>query len=135
MPLTFTTAELEAYLDEALPIEAMAAVERELRAQPALAARLATLNARRDAGLHTLGGIWRRWRLTCPGRQELGSYLLGVLPAETSSYVSFHVKELGCRICKANLDDLTRQQRESTNEATTRRRRYFQSSAGRLTGK
>ena len=135
MPDAFSTAELEAYLDEALPIEAMAAVERELRAQPALAARLAQLNAQRDAGLHTLGGIWRRWRLTCPGRQELGNYLLGVLPGETARYVAFHVDEIGCRLCKANLDDLKRQQRESAGEATTRRRRYFQSSAGRLTGK
>jgi hypothetical protein len=135
MTATFTTAELEAYLDEALPAEVMAEVERQLRAQPVLAAQLATLNAQRDAGLHTLGGIWRRWRLTCPGRQQLGNYLLGVLPAEAADYVKFHVGDIGCRICRANLDDLARQQRESAAESTTRRRRYFQSSAGRLARK
>jgi anti-sigma factor RsiW len=132
---TFTTPELEAYLDEALPAEMMATLEREMRAQPALAARLATLNAQRDAGLHTLGAIWRRWRLTCPGRQELSNYLLDVLPPAAARYVTFHVQEIGCRLCKANLDDLAHRQRESAAEATTRRRRYFQSSAGRLTRK
>ncbi|MCE9556876.1 MAG: hypothetical protein K8T91_26310 [Planctomycetes bacterium] len=135
MSTNFATAELEAYLDEALPVEAMAAIERELRGQPALAARLAQLNAQRDAGLHTLGAIWRRWRLTCPGRQELGSYLLGVLPPETAHYVAFHIDDIGCRTCRANLDDLKRQQRESAQETITRRRRYFQSSAGNLARK
>jgi hypothetical protein len=131
----FTVAELESYLDEALPTETMAAVERELRSQPALAARLAELNARRDAGLHTLGAIWRRWRLTCPGRQELGSYLLGVLPAETAEYIAFHIDQIGCRLCRANLDDLTRRKQQSAPEMAARRRRYFQSSAGHLARK
>jgi len=129
---SLTAAQLEAYLDEALPAEVMAAIEQELRAQSALVVRLAQLNAQRDAGLHTLGAIWRRWRLTCPGRQELGNYLLGVLPQDVAQYVAFHIDQVGCRTCRANLDDLKRQQRESTQEAVARRRRYFQSSAGRL---
>jgi hypothetical protein len=65
----------------------------------------------------------------------LGSYLLGVLPAETAHYVAFHIDQIGCRTCRANLDDLKRQQRESAQETTTRRRRYFQSSAGCLARK
>jgi len=132
---SFSTPQLEAYLDEALPAEVMAMIERELRAQPALVARLAELNAQRDAGLHTLGAVWRRWRLTCPGRQELGSYLLGVLPQDVAHYVAFHIDQIGCRTCRANLEDLKRQQRETAQEATARRRRYFQSSAGRLAKK
>jgi hypothetical protein len=135
MAHSYTIAELESYLDEALPTETMAAVERELRAQPTLAARLAELNARRDAGVHTLGAIWRRWRLTCPSRQELGSYLLGVLPATTAQYIAFHIDEIGCRLCRANLDDLARRNQQTAPESAARRRRYFQSSAGHLARK
>ncbi|MCE9545364.1 MAG: hypothetical protein K8T25_07595 [Planctomycetia bacterium] len=132
MPHHFTTTELEAYLDEALPAESMAAVETELRASSELAGQLAQLNAQRDAGIHSLGAIWRHYRLTCPTRPELGSYLLGVLPAEMARYVAFHLDDVGCRACRASVDDLSRQQAEAATESGRRQRRYFQSSAGLL---
>jgi anti-sigma factor RsiW len=66
-------AELEAYLDEALPAEAMAEIERALRKDAKLTQRLAAINGRRDAGVHTVGEIWRRLRLSCPTRDQLGS--------------------------------------------------------------
>jgi hypothetical protein len=129
----FTSAELEAYLDESLPIERMTAVEEALRKDSALRQRLAATNGRRDAGVHSIGEIWRRHRLSCPSREELGSYLLGVLPAGAADYVKFHVDVIECRYCAANLTDLRSQQ--SAAEATQneqRRHRYFQSSAGYL---
>ena len=55
----FTTAELEAYLDEALPVEQMTAIERALRGSPDLVKQLSQINGRRDAGVHSLGEIWR----------------------------------------------------------------------------
>jgi hypothetical protein len=80
-----------------------------------------------------LGEIWRRQRLTCASRNELGSYLLGVLPAEEMAFVQFHLEEVGCRYCQANLADLQEQQADiAATTATVRRRRYFQSSAGYL---
>ena len=36
-----------------------------------LAKQLIAIHRRRDAGLHSLGEIWRRHRLSCPSRQEL----------------------------------------------------------------
>jgi len=127
--MTIPDTELEAYLDEALPSEAMARIEGEARRSPELSRRLAAINARRDAGVHSLGEIWRRHRLTCPSRAELGSFLLGVLP---DRYVAFHVHEIGCRVCLANHADLERQQAETADAATHRRRKYFESSAGYL---
>jgi anti-sigma factor RsiW len=128
----FTTAELEAYLDEALPVEQMTAIERALRAQPDLAKRLSQINGRRDAGVHSLGEVWRRQRLSCATRQQLGSYLLGVLPDEHAEYIRFHIDTVGCRFCAANLADLEAQQAEAADHTHRRRRKYFQSSAGLL---
>jgi len=125
-------SDLEAYLDEALAPEEMARIEKALRKDPERVRQLAAINARRDAGVHSLGEIWRRHRITCPPRQQLGSYLLGVLPKEEEEYIAFHLEVVGCRYCQANLTDLKKQQAEAREIADTRRRRYFQSSAGYL---
>ncbi len=127
-----TDLELEAYLDEALPVSRTAEVESQLAGEPQLAERISLLNSRRDSGVHTLGQVWRRRRLTCPSRQQWGSYLLGLLPEATASYYKFHVETAGCRICEANLADLERQQSEAADHSDRRRRKYFQSSAGYL---
>ncbi len=128
----FTDAELAAYLDEALAPEAMADVERAARRDAALVQRLAEVSGRRDAGLHSLGEIWRRHRLSCPTRQQWGSYLLGTLEPDRSRYFEFHVQVTGCRICQANLQDLRSEQAKQPAAAEQRRKRYFQSSAGHL---
>jgi anti-sigma factor RsiW len=127
-----TQADLQAYLDEALDPEEMAALEVELRKKPELLKQLAAINARRDAGLHSVGEIWRRSRLSCPSRQQLGSYLLGALEAGLADYIDFHVRKIGCRYCQANVADLRRQQEETAETVKTRRTKYFQSTAGHL---
>lgn len=128
-----TDADLEAWLDEALPPEEMAAIEQQLRASSELARRLAELSSRRDAGVHTLGAIWRRHRVSCPSRAELGSFLLEVLAEPLARYIAFHLDVVGCRPCQANLADLRTQQAEAGNpDASSRRKRYFESSVGRL---
>ena len=104
----FRQADLEAYLDEALPAEEMARIEKALRVDHVLARRLAGIHARRNAGVHSLGEIWRRHRLSCPSREQLGSFLLGALPDDLGRYVGFHVEVAGCRYCQANLADLER---------------------------
>lgn len=135
MPQPFRPSDLEAYLDEALPPEEMAAIEKAARDDRALAQQLASIHARRNAGVHSLGEIWRQHRLSCPGREQLGGYLLDVLPEEAARYVAFHVDVVGCRFCRANLADLQTQQAEADQAAHGRRRKYFQSSAGYLKGK
>jgi hypothetical protein len=135
MAKEFTESELEAYLDEALAPNEMVAVESELRANPKLGKRLAAINGRRDAGVHTIGEIWRRHRISCPSREQLGSYLLGALDEQQLDYYRFHIEEVGCRFCNANLHDLRMQQEETAEIATKRRTKYFQSSAGYLHSK
>jgi hypothetical protein len=128
----FTDLQLEAYLDEALPADEMARIEQTLRQTPELTQRLTAVLGRRDAGLHSLGEIWRRHRLSCPGRGKLGSYLLNVLSQPEVAYIQFHLDIVGCRFCQANLADLKEQQAEAAEIATSRRQKYFQSSAGLL---
>ena len=132
MPKPLRQSDLDAYLDEALPPEEMARIERALRKDAKLRQQLAATNARRDAGVHSLGEIWRRHRLSCPSRQQLGSYLLDALPDDQAQYVTFHLEVIGCRYCKANLTDLKSQEAEAPDAAETRRRKYFQSSVGHL---
>lgn len=135
MARRYTQHELEAYLDESLRPEEMADIERALRASDSLARQLAQISSRRDSGVHGIGEIWRRHRLSCPAREQLGSYLLGALSEENSQYIAFHIETVGCRYCNANLDDLRRQQSEDSEIVVTRRRRYYQSSAGYLGGR
>lgn len=129
----FSNTELEAFLDESLPAEQMTAIEDAVRHSEELQKKLIAINGRRDAGVHSLGEIWRRHRLSCPTREQLGSYLLGVLPHNVAAYTKFHLETIGCRCCNASLDDLRAQQSAADRDAVERRRhRYFQSSAGFL---
>jgi DNA-binding phage protein len=132
MTRQLTDAELEAYLDEALTPEEMAAIEMELRGSTKLLKQLARIHSRRDAGVHSLGEIWRRHRVSCPAREQMGSFLLGVLDDAEADYIRFHLEVVACRVCHANLEDLRRRQAESSESMVVRRRKYFDSSAGYL---
>jgi hypothetical protein len=127
-----TREQLHAYLDDALDEADAAGVERCLRDSPELQQRLRQVMQERDRGEHALGAIWRRQRLSCPGREQLGSFLLGVLEEDHLDYIRFHLESVRCPFCQANLADLQAQQGEGAGEAQKRRRRFFQSSAGLL---
>jgi hypothetical protein len=133
--MPFLPADLEAYLDEALPPAEMARIEKAAREDPAVTAQLASIHARRASGVHSLGEIWREHRLSCPSREQLGSYLLGALDEAPARYIAFHIEVIGCRYCQANLTDLRTQHSGGDPAAPRRRKKYFQSSAGRLQGK
>lgn len=125
-----TDQMLLAYIEESLPSDVMSRIEIALREDDELRQRLGNLIARRDSGVHTVGDIWRRHRLSCPSREELGSYLLGAMMDDQADYVKFHVEQVGCRFCQSNLDDLS--ESHHRDAVTARRRKYFQSSVGRL---
>lgn len=128
----WTDADLLAFLDESLPADAMAEIEAACRDNDPLLRRLATVRGREDAGLHTIGAIWRRQRLSCPDRRQLGQFLLNVLDDDVADYIRFHLERVGCRHCQANLRDLQRQQTDAAESTAARRTRYFQTSAGYL---
>ena len=130
--MTITREQLAGYLDDALSDRETAQVEQALRQSEALRGQLRQLLEERDRGEHSVGAIWRRQRLTCPARSQLGSYLLGVLDAELHDYIDFHLQTIGCSYCQANLTDLKAQQLEAAPQTQVRRRRYFESSAGLL---
>ena len=127
----FSDAELAAFLDEALPAARCSELEHELRSDGALRDRLIQVRGRESAGLHTIGAIWRRARLSCPSRTELGQYALGTLESEAAEYIRFHLQVIGCRYCQANLADLEAAA-QANDQPQQRRRRYFQTSAGYL---
>jgi anti-sigma factor RsiW len=136
MAISFRQSDLEAYLDEALPPEEMARVEKTARDDQVLREELAAIQSRRNSGVHSLGEIWRRHRLSCPPRDQLQCFLTGTLPEAFARYVAFHVEVIGCRYCQANLADLrSRQQAEAERAAEIRRRTFLTSSAGYLRAK
>ncbi|MBN1393609.1 MAG: hypothetical protein JW959_01070 [Pirellulales bacterium] len=128
----FRTSDLEAYLDEALPPDEMARIEKAARKDRTLIEQLASINARRGAGVHSLGEIWRSRRLSCPTREQLENYLAGKLDKDHASYIEFHVAVVGCRFCRANMADLQSKRPDADPEVHRRRRKFFQSSAGYL---
>ena len=128
----YSSSEIEAFLDEALDADKMAAIESSLREDKELCGQVAEVISRRDAGIHSLGEIWRRHRISCPSREDLGSFLLEVLPQQQQQYVQFHLETVACRFCQANLEDLKQQHSEGEQGRSLRRKRYFESSAGHL---
>ena len=130
-PAPIDETVLRAYLADALGPEDSARVEKALRDSAELRARLEDVRQdRADNQLHTLGAIWHRARLTCPGRQQLGSFLLDALDPELAGYIRFHLDVIECPFCRANLEDLDAQSRApaAAKASKTRQHRILQSS-------
>jgi len=126
-----TCEMLRDYIHEALPDDQQASVEKALRDQPAVQALFNQVRQQEDRGEHSIGAIWRRERLSCPSREQLGGFLLQAIDPDLSDYIEFHLKTIGCPSCTANLEDLTKKQVE-TDEPKKRHKRIVQSSAGIL---
>ena len=121
---------LRAYLADELPAGTLARVEKALRDSAELRAQLEDVRQNRgEAGLHSLGAIWRRGRLTCPSRQQLGSLLLDALDPDLAAYLQFHIDVVACPYCQANLLDLKHKAEPAAAEVrATRQGRFLQSS-------
>ena len=50
--------------------------------------------------------VWEEERISCPHRDVLRAYAGGSLPKKAADYIKFHVKDVGCPFCLANLEDL-----------------------------
>ena len=134
MSVVINRETLACYLDDTLDETEIARIEQALRNSEPLRQQLKHLIQERDRGEHSVGAIWRRQRLSCPTREQLGSYLLDVLDEELLAYVRFHLETVGCPYCVANLADLKALQQEPADRARQRRQRIFESSAGYLQG-
>jgi DNA-binding phage protein len=129
---SITRELLQTYLDDALSEGETAQVEQALRGSEALRRLLRAVMQDRDRGEHSIGAIWRSQRLSCPTREQLGSYLLQALDEGQQDYIGFHLQTVACPFCLANLADLQTLQKEPAPKAQDRRRRFFESSAGYL---
>src|ERR1700736_2835861 len=117
---------LHGYLDDSLSDREIAQVEQALRESETLRRLLRTVMQERDRGEHSIGAIWRRQRLSCPSREQLGSYLLQVLEPGFQDYVDFHLHTVACPFCLANLADLQVLRQEPAPKSQERRRRFFE---------
>ena len=132
MKTEFTDAELEAYLDEGLDPKRAADLEVAMSADQGLLARLSHINGRRDAGIHTLGEIWRRNQIGVPTLEHMSNHLLGLLSKEESDYIMFRMDVLRCPYTIAMYKDLSAKKDGDNDLSKTRRTKFFNSSAGLL---
>jgi RNA polymerase sigma factor (sigma-70 family) len=77
-----------------------------------------------------LSDIWEFQRFSCPKRSTIGAYLLGTVDEEWHKYIDFHLNTLGCRFCRANIEDLQIQNTKKQNKKL--QTRIMESTAGFL---
>ena len=76
-----------------------------------------------------LTDIWEYHRFSCPKRSTIGGFLLKTLEDPWQRYVDFHLNVLGCRFCRANLEDL---ESETAEHAQQLQARIMESTVGFL---
>ncbi len=50
--------------------------------------------------------VWKEGRVSCPARHWIARKIAGTLPAGPTAFLAFHLDEMRCEWCRANLDDL-----------------------------
>lgn len=65
--------------------------------------------------------VWRNYRPSCPKRSTIGAYHLGTLEPEWRDYVDFHLNQLGCQFCRANLKDIEEQNKQKDSSKLCQR--------------
>jgi hypothetical protein len=106
---SLSAGEIRDFLREALPADRMAALERLARDNPDVMAQIAEARDALNRGDHSLGAIWQENQVSCPAREQLGTYLMQTGDPDYHDYVTFHLTVIECPVCQANLDDLKAQ--------------------------
>ncbi len=75
--------------------------------------------------------VWQSLRPSCPKRSTVGGYLLQTLDENWQHYVDFHLNQLGCHFCRANLEDLKEQNKDNSHPRALHTR-IMQSTVGFL---
>ena len=88
-----------------------------------------TVGPSSEAFENLLTDIWEYHRFSCPKRSTIGGFLLQTLEEPWQRYVDFHLNVLGCRFCRANLEDL---QSETAEHAQQLQARIMESTVGFL---
>ena len=90
---------------------------------------MVTIGPSSEAFENLLTDIWEYHRFSCPKRSTIGGFLLQTLEEPWQRYVDFHLNILGCRFCRANLEDL---QSETAEHAQQLLARIMESTVGFL---
>lgn len=130
MPDRVTREMIRDYLNDALPDAELALVEKTVRDSAELQELARSVREELDRGEHSVGAVWRRDRISCPTREQIGGFVLQALDPDLLDYIEFHLKVIGCPYCQANLDDLAKKQAETEEPNKRRRQRIVESSAG-----
>jgi RNA polymerase sigma factor (sigma-70 family) len=80
-----------------------------------------------DSGASLLTDVWEEYRPACPKRSTIGRFMLGTLDELWQEYVDFHLNQLKCEFCRANLADLQKQESEQPKKLHDR---VYQSTIG-----
>lgn len=123
---------LLAYIRDELPAEQLREIEELLRTNAESRDQLGRLLEGTQGDQHAPGTVWRQSRLTCPSREEWGSYLLGVLDPHFAAYYRFHLDRVECPFCLANVADLRELLQSPLEQIRDRQERIFRSSLGAL---
>ena len=83
------------------------------RIRQAVEASHLELDPESEAFEDLLTQTWQVLRPSCPKRSTVGRSLLGTLEPDWQAYVDFHLHQLGCHFCRANLADLEKQNQQS----------------------
>ena len=69
-----------------------------------------------------VGAVWRAARVSCPARHWLARFLDSTGPLEEGprAFIAFHLDEMNCEECAANLDDLRAGAREAVEQLVER---------------
>jgi RNA polymerase sigma factor (sigma-70 family) len=68
-----------------------------------------------------VGDAWTAGRVSCPARHWYARLVSGSLPEGPRAFLRFHVDEMRCAWCRANLDDLESRDSEADLEAMVAR--------------
>lgn len=69
-----------------------------------------------------VGEVWRASRASCPARVWLARSLAGTLPSGPKTFVAFHLDEIRCEFCRANVEDLRTRSSDELDEMHERAR-------------
>ena len=130
--MEFTDADLEAYLDEALNPDQAGELEQAMRDGSKLLDRLSYINGRRDAGIHTLGEIWRRNQVGVPSTEEVSDFLEGKLSAGQAEYIQFRLETLKCRFTDSIVASLESQKSPDKKSQAKKRAESISKSSANL---
>jgi len=65
----------------------------------------------------SVAGTWREERVSCPARHWLARVVEGALEPGPAAFIRFHIEEMDCPWCRANLEDLEQTGADGEREA------------------